>query len=173
MQFLIDKHSYSVSQFAMLKADHFLTADNLNLQKVMDDLKDIAPCEVSVNHTNLVMLEMLKAYDQQNDPRLLDVCSQIANWLVGLSKYFPEDIATINALQIVARQRKLTYGEKQRLSKIIETTTDVATKIGAFLLLDEQEEAKQLLCTLDDSERSIFSQYPITKFLKTDEAVLL
>lgn len=169
----IDGIGHTVSQFAMLKAEHFLSSDNLNLQRMITDLKEIPPSEVSVNHTNAVMLEMLKAYDQQNNPQLLDACSQIANWLVDLSKYFPANIATINALQIVARQRKLTYGEKQRLNKIIEATTDVATKIGAFLLLDEQEEAQRLLCTLEDSVQSDFSQYPIAKFIKADEEVLL
>lgn len=169
----IDGIGYPVSQFAMLKAEHFLSADNMDLQRVVANLKEIDPNEASVNHTNTVMLEMLKAYDQQNDPLLLEACSQLANWLVELRKFLSEDITTINALQIVARQRKLTYGEKQRLIKIIEATADIPIKIGAFLLLDEQEEARRLLCTLEDSAHSDFSQYPIAKFIKADEEVLL
>ena len=169
----IDGIGYPVSQFVMLKAEHFLSADNMDLQRVVADLKEIAPNEASVNHVNTVMLEMLKAYDQQNNPLLLDACSQLATWLSDMNQFFPKDIATINALQIIARQRKLTYTEKQRLSKIIDTTTDVVIKIGAFLLLDEQEEAKQLLSTLDNSAQSDFSQYPIAKFIKANEDFLL
>lgn len=169
----IKEIGYPVSQFAMLKAEHFLSADNMDLQRVVADLKEIAPNEVSVNYTNTVLLEMLKAYDQQNDPLLLEACTQLANWLVDLRKFLSEEVTAINALQIVARQRKLTYGEKQRLIKIIEATTDIPIKIGAFLLLDEQEEARRLLCTLEDSARSDFSQYPIAKFIKADEEVLL
>lgn len=169
----IKEIGYPVSQFAMLKAEHFLSADNMDLQRVVADLKEIDPNEASVNHTNSVLLEMLKAYDQQNDPLLLEACSQLANWLVDLRKFLSEEITAINALQIVARQRKLTYREKQRLNKIIDATADISTKIGAFLLLDEQEEARRLLCTLEDSARSNFSQYPIAKFIKADEEVLL
>ena len=165
----IDGIGYTVSQFSMLKAEHFLSADNMNLQRVVADLKDIPPSEASANHTNAVMLEMLKAYDQQNNPQLLEASSNLARWLGELKQFFSEDIATINALQIIARQRKLTYTEKQRLSKIIEATADVAIKIGAFLLLDEQEEARRLLSTLEDPAQSAFSQYPIAKFIKADE----
>ncbi len=164
---------YPVSQFAMLKAEHFVSADNMDLQRVVSDLKEVTQNEASVNHANTVMLEMLKAYDQQNNPRLLEACTQLANWLVDLHKFLSEEITAINTLQIIARQRKLTYGEKQRLNKIIEATTDIPIKIGAFLLLDEQEEAMRLLCTLEDSARSNFSQYPIAKFIKADEEVLL
>lgn len=164
---------YPVSQFAMLKAEHFLSADNMDLQRVVADLKEIDPNEASVNHTNTVLLEMLKAYDQQNDPLLLEACVQLSDWLVDLRKFLSEEITAINALQVVARKRKLTYGEKQRLNKIIEATTDVPIKIGAFLLLDEQEEARRLLCTLEDSARFDFSEYPIAKFIKAEEEVLL
>lgn len=163
---------YTISQFAMLKANHFLSVDNLNLQKVISDIKEIVPNEASTNYANIVMLEMLKAYDKQNNSVLLDACSQIASWIADASEYFSADIATINTLQIVARQRKLTYGEKQRLSRIIEETTEDVIKIGAFLLLDEQEEARQLLFTLEDSAQSDFSQYPIAKFIKANENIL-
>ena len=114
----------------------------------------------------------MKAYGQQNNPLLLEAYAQLANWLVDLRNFLSEEIAVINALQIVARQRKPTL-LKQCLNKTIDTTTDLTIIIGAFLLLDEQDEAQQLLCALEDSACSDFSQYPIAKFIQADQEVLL
>ena len=44
-------------------------------------------------------------------------------------------------------------------------------KIGAFLLLDEQEEAKKLLDTLEEKDLNYFKEFPIYKFYKKTEEV--
>ena len=47
-------------------------------------------------------------------------------------------------------------------------------KIGAFLLLDEQEKAEALLETLDSQELAKFTDFPIyQKFCKTRETEIV
>ncbi len=154
-----------VSQFFSLSSEDYLTLDNMNLQTVVDDYKNV---EVSPEHIELVntaVLNMIKAYDEKALPELLDAAKQLCEWLQGYPDMISSDVVTLNRLQIVLRERVLTYQEKAVLHKILNSATDKYLRIGAFLLLDEQHEANTLLDSLGLEEREPFLTFPICKFL--------
>ncbi len=157
------------SQYSMMKADDFLSIDNLNLQSIINDYKRIAPHKKVVENGNIIMLEMLKAYDTSKKEMFLVAAKSMLEWIENNNDKIDREIIVINKHQIYRRERKLTFSEKQELSKIIETTQEITHKIGAFILLDEQDEAQNLLNTLEQKAKSEFMSYPIFKFYSKEE----
>ena len=152
------------SQFSTMLAYDFLQFDNLNLDTIINDYKKIEPNDYLLFCGNTTMLEMLKAYDKKPSVELLNAAKQMLTWLMEHPEYTTEDINMLNKMQISRRERKLTFNEKSNLYNIISNTTEVFVKIGAFLLLDEQEEATSLLETLDPKQLDMFKELPIYKF---------
>lgn len=168
--FLDEKQeSIPASQYSILKANDFLTVNNLNLQKVIDDFKQIEPSQLLAESGNEVMLEMLKAYDQSQNAELFLAIKQMSNWLKTLDGYLNSNAILINDLQIIRRERKLTYQEKEKLHQIVDSTDDISFKIGALILLDEQEEAKKHLSTMDPINKEKFTSYPIFRFYSNNK----
>lgn len=91
-------------------------------------------------------------------------------WLESNNDKIDETVIKINKYQILRRERKLFFSEKQELYKIIEQTQEVTCKIGAFILLDEQDEAQMLLETMQHKEKDEFMTYPIFKFYSKEKS---
>ena len=156
---------YSTSQYSIMTEADFLSVDNLNLQAITDDYKRIKPQEAVVNSANMLVLEMLKAYDKNCSQDLLSTAYELMEWIESQPSYISKEVVTINKLQIILRQRPLSYQEKQQLHNII-STGDELLKIGAFLLLDEQEEAKNIFDGLSQENKESFKNFPIYYFWK-------
>lgn len=159
-----DDEVIPASQYSMMKKDDFLSIDNLNLQSVINDYKRIEPHRMVVENGNIVMLEMLKAYDASKNKKFFEAAKSMLEWLENNNDNIDEAIITINKYQIYRRERKLTFSEKQELYKIIDQTQEITYKIGVFILLDEQEEAQKLLDIMEQDAKSEFMSYPIFKF---------
>lgn len=152
------------SQYSVMKAEDFLTVDNLRLQSVVDGFKRIKPQQFIVESGNEIMLEMLKAYDKEPTAELLDAVKQMYAWLETVRQFLTDEVMLINKLQIVRRERELTFIEKQELSKVASTSKDIEYKIGAFILLNEQDEAERLLNQMPQEKKDEFMSFPIFKF---------
>lgn len=159
-----DKKPIPASQYSVMKADDFLRVDNLRLQKVVDDFKSIKPQQFIIENGNVIMLEMLKAYDKKPNDELLDAINQMFVWLKTANQYLSDEILQLNEFQIIKRTRELNFQEKQLLSKIATSSDDVSCKVGAFLLLDEQDEAEKLLQEMPKEVKEDFMTYPIFRF---------
>lgn len=153
-----------VSQFFSIGTDDYLALDNLNLNAVINDFKRITPSAEHWNHGNNAMLHMLNAYDKSLCEKFLDAAYQLCEWLQERPDLLPDNFITLNRLQIEKRKRALTFQEKAELYPIAEAATDPFHRIGAFLLLDEQAEAKELLESLSPDELNRFKEFPIYKF---------
>ena len=159
----------AVSQFYLLTAKDYLTFDNLNLSTVVDDFKRIPASEQHIGDCNNSVLELLKAYDKKPSADMLDAALQITEWLAQYPEHITKDVVTLNRLQILLRSRPLTFEEKSELFAIVAKSEDAFTKIGALLLLDEQEEAKAIFTSLTEAQFSRFKEFPIYKFYKFPE----
>jgi len=106
---------------------------------------------------------MLKAYDKNSSQDLLSTAYELMEWIESQASYISKEVVTINKLQIILRQRPLSYQEKQLLHDIISTGDDLL-KIGAFLLLDEQTEAKEIFESLSEENKESFMNFPIARF---------
>ena len=158
-----------VSQFMMMRPDDYLTLDNLDLEKVVENFKIIPPSTTHFELSNNCMLSMLNAYDKAPNPELLNAARQMNVWLGQHTDFLSSEIVTLNRLQIELRERPLEFSEKQELYTIATTAKDEFQRLGAFLLLDEQEEARKIFDTLDEDRLNLFKGFPIYKFYKYAE----
>jgi len=158
-----------VSQFFSMRPEDYLTLDNLNLQTVIEDFRRVDPSIEHWDCGNNSMLYMLKAYDKSLSAELLDAARKMSEWLQERPELLPNNITILNRLQIVLRERALTFEEKSELYPIAATATDPFHRIGAFLLLNEQNEARMLLEALSEEELERFKDFPIYKFYQIAE----
>lgn len=158
-----------VSQFMMMRPDDYLTLDNLDLEKVVENFKIIPPSTTHFELSNNCMLSMLNAYDKAPNPELLNAARQMNVWLGQHTDFLSSEIVTLNRLQIELRERPLEFSEKQELYTIATAAKDEFQRLGAFLLLDEQEEARKIFDTLDEDRLNLFKGFPIYKFYKYAE----
>ena len=158
-----------VSQFMMMRPDDYLTLDNLDLEKVVENFKIIPPSTTHFELSNNCMLSMLNAYDKAPNPELLNAARQMNVWLEQHTDFLSSEIVTLNRLQIELRERPLEFSEKQELYTIATTAKDEFQRLGAFLLLDEQEEARKIFDTLEEDRLNLFKGFPIYKFYKYAE----
>lgn len=162
-----------ISQFFSLSADDIVLYDNINYNTIVEDIDMIYVCDTTVDWTNNLLLEMLKAYDRSPSVELLDSIKELSEWISKKKEYLSDEVVTINQLQIAKRERQLTFEEKAQLYSIITESDDAFFKLGAFLLLDEQDEARKLYESLEKEQRTRFKSFPIFNFYreKTKEQV--
>lgn len=153
-----------VSQFFSMGVNDYLLLDNINLKMIVEDFKNITPSSLHLELANNTMLNMIKAYDKKSDKDFLIAAENLCEWQNEYPDYIPKNITTINRLQIKLRERNLNFDEKAELYNIIEHEQDEKIKIGAFLLLNEQKKAKEVLEKLSVEDQNRFKDFPIYKF---------
>ncbi len=159
-----NKNLLQISQYSVLKKDNFLCFCNINYDKIIEDLLSMTEHDLVFNITNNVMLEMLKAYDISHSNKLFEAIKKLSKWLEIKADCLPYPVIILNKLQVVARERLLDYEEKKCLHNIVEKNSDILYRAAAFLLLNEQEEATNVLNTFTKEQIEEFKQFPIYKF---------
>lgn len=157
------REEYSVSQFTLMRSPDFLKYDNLNLPFILEDYKLISVDDKLYNDATITALELIKAYDKSQKEAFLDTADEIFDWIEkndGIQK----EILIVDRLQIIRRKRPLKFAEKHLLSDLITDSDNLQIKCCAFLLLDEQKEAKKIIDLFDETTKGEFLQYPICKF---------
>lgn len=155
-----------ISQYFALTSEEMLAFDNLNAYTIVEDYKRIDAREDHLEQGNQTMLEMLKAYDCKENPDLLAAARQMCEWIQEYPQYVSPEIAALNRLQIIRRERELSVTEKAELYSIMATAPDDSIRLGVLLLLDEQVEAKKIFEALPQEKQGNFKDYPIFKFYK-------
>ena len=154
-----------ISQYAVMNAEDFMQYDNLYLPIILEDFKLLPVSYDMANHANLLMLEMIKAFDQCMDATLLEYADKINDWLLTYPQLIDHQICDINHYQIIARQRELLLSEKVELLSIVENTDNKIYKAGALILLGDTERVKRTLSLFSESELNDFCKYPIYSLL--------
>lgn len=156
-----ENHQHT-SQYSILKKENFENADNMNYTSIVDGFKSVYPMNYhNTDLANLVMLEMIKAYDEEPNTELLSSIEELCNWLLTQTDYIDSDIEIINQLQIIIRKRELTFNEKQKLVQIVNSSKEPLHRAGAFILLGERAEAENILSSIDENTLRYFKEYPI------------
>ncbi len=152
------------SQFGLLKAESFTTIDNLYLPSIIKDFERLQPNDIVVEAGNQLLLEILLAYDLCGNKDLLDTAKQLSEWTMRHQEYLTDEVIQINALQIIRRERELTYTEKQSLNQIIATSDNPMFKAGSFILLNEVDEADKLIDAMTEDDIANLQNYPLFRF---------
>lgn len=158
-----NKNPIEVSQFLILRQLDFSHVSNLDCDKVVKDLKDRPVTSMSSEMMNFLALDIITGYDKQEkkDDALLALADRIYDILeknpVGIDK----DFVSLNKLQIIKRRREITTDEIVQLALLKEESKPLATRCGAYILLDEFEKAKECLNAMKSKDKEEFIKYPI------------
>lgn len=133
-------------------------------------VRDINPhtCE----RMNLLMLEMLSAYDKMTDKShrkeiLLGTVIDMSDWLLTNDVKENEILHLVNKYQILKRQAKLTNTELKILKRLqLENTANSFYVCGIALLLDDLDSFDFYWEKLSFDEQEHFKSFPIWFFKK-------
>jgi hypothetical protein len=166
--FDLEDKEFVSSVFSVLKKEDYLKISNINYDAIAPSYKLLVDNDnFSFEQANLDMLEILLAFDESKNPRLLKVAKEMANWLLEVNNGLHFEIKRINYLQIIKREQELNMGEKQQLLEITESSTATEEiKVAAYLLLDNQDAAEIHFEKLDANRQNELRGYPIYNFWK-------
>lgn len=159
-----------MSQYAILKSEDFLRADNLKCELFLPSFKDIEKHEETFDRANWFLLDLLLAYDKSENQSILNSAYEFAEWILTDSgDSMPLNIKTLNMLQVVKRMRAFTEEETKTLYQIA-SDKDVtnAVAVGAYLLLEQQIPAEMFFSKMETTEQQEFMKYPIYHFWRMD-----
>lgn len=165
---------FPVSQYSILTEDDFLSLSNMNFDVLLPSFKKNEHNSVTVNRANMFLLDLLNAYDKANGEKkdkLLKVCKDFSSWL---SKFPNEEldyqVKTLNRLQTIKRYRDFSIDEISTLYAMVEDKdTREESRVGAYLLLGQQQAAKIHFERLSKKVQNEMKKYPIYHFWKPEE----
>lgn len=157
--------SITMPIYSVIPAEGFSLSDNMPYEDIAESYKSIAQMTEDVlNLANLDILRMLEAYDSKPNKRLLIGIRRLADWLYSHDE-FPHDIAYLNHMQILKRERNLTDDEIEALLNFAEDTSDNQFKLGAYILADDQRQGKRIFKRLNNQQKKTFLSFPISRYL--------
>lgn len=161
------KNPISVSHYLLLNKEAFIHTSNMDIEAVKNDIAIMNPNPALVDKVTFMLLDVLNGYDEQEekDTRLLDLAETINSWLSNDDNQADPQVLKINQLQIVKRRRQFVFSERAELMDLAKSESP-HIRCGAFLLLDENEEAQNCFKKLSQEEQEQFLQYPIAHFGK-------
>lgn len=163
---------YLISHYTLLKEDSFLKICNINYEKMLTNIKSIPFSDVYSERIVLLLLEMLKAYDESKDKRkdILVAAIELAKWLKDNDPFSAKEILVLNYLQSIKRKRPFQEDEIRELLQIIELkNTNEEIYTAAYLLLDNQNAAEIHFKRMDVTTQMNFKEYPIFRFFQNNK----
>ena len=157
----------AISQFLILDKKDLLT-DNINSQKIIEDVKKHHSGNKNISYVNTFLLEAIKAYDectpQQGELRYL--IESLSKWLYEESK---EDYMFLNLAQVKYRLCTLESNDVDRIICIGNLNKDnIEIQAGIAILLNKEEEAEALIAKMNSEQKESFMSYPIYHLLKNN-----
>lgn len=164
-----DGEMYAISQFnsRILDEKSILKSDNINYNAIISDIMrdDLHPIE-NVISSNLLLIELIRAYDQKPTSDLYNCMYQLAEWLCNKSEVLGEEVALLNYLQVKIRKEKLSNEEKIRVTQIAANSKDKSFQAGAYILLGDYDIAKSIIDKMPEEEKNQFLSFPIYNLIQ-------
>lgn len=155
-----------VSHFIMMNKTAFTNSSNIDYKCIEDNLfaRELTP--LLINPATLLLLEMLKAYDEQPEKsmELMHLAEKTCEWIEQSDIEDSSYIITLNKIQIAKRQRKLNVPEILKLGQLIEEDIPADIRCGAYLLLDDNKSAQKCFNEMSTDRQREFMMYPICHF---------
>ena len=150
----------------MMDKTAFTNSSNIDYQCIENDLLATKLTPLLINPATLLLLEMLKAYDEQPDKltKLLHLAEKTCTWIEKSDVEDGSYTMVLNRMQIAKRQRKLNVSEMLELAQIIESESTADIRCGAYLLLDDGESAQKCFNEMPTEQQKEFLKFPICRF---------
>ena len=162
------KKPIQTSQFVLFDKKGLVHISNMDYELVYSDISQTPPSPEYCTKVNFLVLDMIGAYDEQakHDEKLLNLAERICDWLKSIESMIDPEVLLLNKLQITKRRRTLSTSEIIELAKLTENSYPPATRCGAYLLMDADEEAQKCFDELPLIAQEEFLKYPICHFGK-------
>lgn len=162
------KKPIQTSQFVLFDKKGLVHISNMDYEMVYSDISQTPPSPEYCTKVNFLVLDMIGAYDEQtkHDEKLLNLAEKICDWLKSIESMIDPEVLLLNKLQITKRRRTLSMSEIIELAKLTENSYPPATRCGAYLLMDADEEAQKCFDELPLITQDEFLKYPICHFGK-------
>lgn len=162
------KKPIQASQFVLFDKKGLVHISNMDYEMVYSDISQTPPSPEYCTKVNFLVLDMIGAYDEQtrHDEKLLNLAEKICDWLKSIESMIDPEVLLLNKLQITKRRRTLSMSEIIELAKLTENSYPPATRCGAYLLMDADEEAQKCFDELPLIAQEEFLKYPICHFGK-------
>lgn len=151
-----------------LKKNRLLKVDNINFFKVYQSIINLRKSEEYDSYINMYILELIAAYDIGKNPQLLELATQLLNFIIDKTE--KEDslaIYKINLLQVKKRYKKLSSKDKKDLLQLKNKfTDDLELVLCCNILLESFEEANIIFHDLSRKQQQFFIEYPIYNLWK-------
>ncbi|QPW62096.1 DUF4365 domain-containing protein [Clostridium botulinum] len=159
-----DNQVHTVSLYTQLKKEDFLITSNINYKNIIDSYIKMPKAETQNNLYNELVLEILRAYDEQEEKniKLLEVATEITELLLKEHKESESLFLKLNKFQIIKRERKFNSNEIEDLYKIKFNTKDSVNLMAINILLDNFQEVNDYFNKLSKKEKDQFNKYPIS-----------
>ena len=155
------QHNKNTSRFITFQNYDLFKYDNIDLDAIIDDLKFVNKDCYNFKAINSIVLDLLNTYDKTKFLSYLKYAHELIDLINTCPSLVGSDIINKNRLQTIKRERYLTFSEKDYLYQLIKTTDDNYIKIGAFILLEEFDEAMKSMNTLPPEKFEYFKTLPI------------
>lgn len=154
-----DGEFFNTSKYTILQSKDFTQISNLRFDRMEEELFSIENKGHFVR-VNLMLLEMIRAYDEKKNDVLIQSAIRIGRWLVN--KDDDADLAVLNVYQCYYRIRRLTDEELNYLDNILERRKDnPSVMLGAYILLENNRKARGIFENMDQEEQKLFIGFPI------------
>ena len=158
-----------ISQYIILQAEDLIKTTNIRYDVLLPSFQKSERHSELIERANCFLLELIKACDMDStNVELLETAQSFADWIFNATEEeLPYDVRLLNKLQIEKRKGPLGLSQIRELFRIIESSNireDVL--VGAYLLLDQQEDAEAHFKKMDNELQKAFKAYPIYHFWK-------
>lgn len=157
-----NKEEILVSPYIRMKKNELIEYSNINIEVIKETFNSLDDREETIERYNLWMLEVLKAYDENSDDRLLDLAEYINDKIM---EHRESDVDTINKMQILKRKGVLGDDEKDILYELREKNNDVMIQCAIGILLNNKSDYERYFSKLDEKQKSEFKEFPIYKLI--------
>lgn len=151
---------------AIFRPDDYATLSNIRFDQILPSMQQFPVNKHTYSAANQIMLNMIAASDMTDGKRrkiLLETALKIAEWLESMpDAVWEKNIAILNKLQIIVRQRPLTEDERAELlvMTIICKGRD-EIMFAAYVLLGKKDEAVKSFNNLPLQVQDEMKKYPI------------
>lgn len=158
----MNEEEFVCPHFVALTKSELSDSSNLDLPYIYKKVTEARVSQGYICHVTLFLLEIIKAFDETGRDELYTYAIKLCSWL---KKCDPNnDTHVINYYQIKKRKKPLSPRALSIVRRISMESNEAMIRIGAFLLLDEQQSAKEIYKNLSDADREVFNNYPICRF---------
>lgn len=159
---------HETNQYLFICTDYCKKADNYNITRILEGVKCVFD-DSNIYQVAYIDDDMIKMFDKTGKKSYIGAAESLNELLLTRKDIIDEESAVIDKMQIAYRQRKLIFAEKQMLSDIAKKSDCNISKLGAFILLDEKEEADAVFALMVDTEKEELRKLPIYNLYKKME----